>query len=418
MAIKTGIIKDFADWLRKIAGWTGADIGSVGDILDNAVRQYTGSGLTDSQIEANEFTAGQQEDAQAHDIEMANLNAQLSQQYFDRNLSPSAQVQQYKDAGLNPALMYSKGASVSSAPASFGSSSSGQGSSVSPGSAGLMDLMKSIVGMSIQAKEAKANIALKNAQAHQTNVLADLQHEQMDYISKDYELRSALQSKNIEDIDSQIAWRASQNELVAAHISEADAHSSWYNMQTDLGAIDRDYKAQVYEHLFALQEQSVKKSIAEEKLAYAKTDTEKQKYKEQLDSYEARMDEISANAYKALAEAGIKGNELAYWSDQKHLEAAAIQAKVINDLKLKTPFGFEYRPFNVMRSMGMSDFGQPFVDNNPYQMSISSGQPVVFTESSLPLFKTYSDRINARKGWTKRLDRWREREFNVYPIKQ
>lgn len=381
--------------------------------------KVTGAHLTGSEQEANAETEKLQEDAQSHDVDMANLNHQLSNQYFQQNLSIPAQVQQAQQAGLNPALMYSRGASVSSAPASFGSSSAGMGSSVSPNQSASADMFSTLSNSIIRAKEAEAQIKLASAHANEANAHADLIRRQFEYIEKDFKLRQEIQNKNIEDIDSKIAYRLSATQLNYAGIDEKEAHTALMNWQAQGQEIDNKYKDRLNESLLQLQEVSRQKSTAETKLLYAKTDTEKQKYKELVDSYDARMDQISADAYKALAEAGIKGYELEYWKDQKHLEAVAIQAGILRDTKMKGAFGLDYRPYNVNKALGVSGPGQPAILMSPYQVGIVNDSPAVSTSNILDLFNTYgtfSDKINKRKGWTKRVDDWRERTLNVGPL--
>lgn len=94
---------------------------NVASALENIFKQYTGTGKTDKfqeELEASE----------ASNDRLAENAYERNVDFYERFESVPAQVRQYKEAGLNPALMYGSGASVSAsnvAPSGSASASGG-----------------------------------------------------------------------------------------------------------------------------------------------------------------------------------------------------------------------------------------------------------------------------------------------------
>lgn len=125
----------------------------VDDIADrfrgtNLGRKITGSGLTDAELQANEFNAQQ---------------AQIQRDFEERmaNTAFQRQVADMKRSGVNPALTMSPGASGATVP------SGSAASSVSPGSVGLpfsLSELIQIATLPLQMKKMKADIKQTNVQ--------------------------------------------------------------------------------------------------------------------------------------------------------------------------------------------------------------------------------------------------------------
>lgn len=347
--------------------------------IDSIIGKYTGSHATGADREAWSEQESLQEDAQQHDIDMANYNHQLSLDYFNQVQSPAAKVAQYQEAGLNPALMMSSGVG-STSPASFASSASGQGSAGAPSRGDIGNLISGLAGIALRAQEVKADTALKSAEASERRNNADLIKLQIDNFHNEwklkqdeFQLQKQIANKNFEDIDSKIALRVSERALNRANISGVYAENSLRTWQAINSQIDASWKGVLNQSLLDLQEVSRNKSNAEIKLTYAKTDSERQKYKEQVQSWNERFNQICAKTISDMAEAGIKSYDLEYWKDFKHLEAVSIQAKAVSDLKLRLPFGFDYRPANVMNGLGLrANDGSPIISLSPF----ASGVPM------------------------------------------
>lgn len=126
---------------------------SFRDIFGNVAKKISGSGLTDADKELQKL--------------QYTYNNQLAENDFERKIdfynqyeSPAAQVAQYKAAGLNPALMYQGGASVS---ASGGVGASGVSGSTA-GDSGLMQLLGVITGFAQKQQQIDNEYDLRNQQ--------------------------------------------------------------------------------------------------------------------------------------------------------------------------------------------------------------------------------------------------------------
>lgn len=103
----------------------------VGDALESYVNAQTGAGLTGAQKESAALSLKNQQILNEEDY-------QRKIDFYEQYESPSAQVRQYKDAGLNPALMFGNGASVSA------SGGIGAGSAPAPSPDGVDSLVGAI----------------------------------------------------------------------------------------------------------------------------------------------------------------------------------------------------------------------------------------------------------------------------------
>lgn len=152
----------FTAWLNKLMNpghaWT--DYSSKKDsMLDSWLRGQSGYSLTNAEIAANEFSAGEAQKQRDWEEEMSNTAYQR-------------QVADMQKAGVNPALMYGSGASGASTPSGTAASS------VSPqGTMSFSDLMQ-LVMLPLQRKLAKSQAqmfsdqgkaALINANANAQN---------------------------------------------------------------------------------------------------------------------------------------------------------------------------------------------------------------------------------------------------------
>lgn len=127
------VMDSFGDLIDSIVGYYRKGIGKLSKGADNLFDSYTSSGMTDKEKETLDYSQ------------------QLKQEFFDKNESVPAQVQQYKDAGLNAMLIAGGGPSVSAS------------SAPAPGSAGSgspLDLLGMILNFAVQKQHVDNESAL------------------------------------------------------------------------------------------------------------------------------------------------------------------------------------------------------------------------------------------------------------------
>lgn len=190
-------------------------VDKFGDGLLNWFRAKTGQELSNAQLQANEFNAAEAQKAR-------DFNLQMYQDYE----SPKAMMEQYKAAGLNPALMY-EGYS----PAAV--SSNATASSVAPTSEAniLTDGIQSILGM----VSTKQQIDLQKAQIRSIN--ADTEGKQIDNANKQrmYDIEYGLKDIDIKKAQSDIEKNSAEVNKIAQDIKESVSRVNFNNKQIEIG---------------------------------------------------------------------------------------------------------------------------------------------------------------------------------------
>lgn len=137
-------------------------------------RGATGTGLTDAQMEANQFSA-----------EQAQISREWDERMYNQYNSPAALVRQYQDSGINPSLMF--GGSTPAAP-----QSSGEPSSVSPSSSvDFSGLLHEIANLGLLREQIK-NVKAQTEKTKSETVGIDTHNQ---YLSD--EIKTALDEKRI-----------------------------------------------------------------------------------------------------------------------------------------------------------------------------------------------------------------------------
>lgn len=243
-------------------------LGTVADYTESLANQATGKGATGR-------------DRDISDMSLRNQQI-LNQEEYDRKIdfyerfeSPAAQVRQYSEAGLNPALMYGNGASVS---ASGGVGSAGSAPANDTGSA-LSGILSSILGFAAQKKRndnemslgvERNSIAQFEAQTRRLQVenygayLAELTRGKQYENSTFFELFDARMA-NIES-DTQLKWMQQQylnavinseevrQRLMESGIKVNDAQALVLGLQKSILAIQKQYSDQYFKATAELQE--------------------------------------------------------------------------------------------------------------------------------------------------------------------
>lgn len=86
---------------KKLSQWK-SDNSVLGNAFKNLWGRYTGSNLTDAQREQNSAQFELQKDAQRFSSAEAERSWDRYTEFYDKNQSIGSQIQQYKDAGVNP----------------------------------------------------------------------------------------------------------------------------------------------------------------------------------------------------------------------------------------------------------------------------------------------------------------------------
>lgn len=190
-------------------------VDKFGDGLLNWFRAKTGQELSNAQLQANAFNAAEAQKAR-------DFNLQMYQDYE----SPKAMMEQYKAAGLNPALMY-EGYN----PAAV--SSNATASSVAPTSEAniLTDGIQAILGM----VSAKQQIDLQKAQIRSIN--ADTEGKKIDNANKQemYDWQFDTSEANIKKIQSEISKNSAEVDKITQDIKESASRIDVNNKQIEIG---------------------------------------------------------------------------------------------------------------------------------------------------------------------------------------
>lgn len=188
---------------------------SFGKGILNWFKSKTGQELSNAQREANMFNAAEAQKAR-------DFNLQMYQDYE----SPKAMMEQYRQAGLNPALMYE-----GYTPAAV--SSNATASSVAPTSETniLTDGIQAILGM----VSAKQQIDLQKAQIKSIN--ADTEGKEIDNANKQrmYDIEYNLKDVDIQKAQSEIKKNTAEVDKIAQDIKESVSRVNVNNKQIEIG---------------------------------------------------------------------------------------------------------------------------------------------------------------------------------------
>lgn len=151
--------------------------------IGNWWRKTTGSGLTDAQREANAFSAAEAEKQYEREVE-----------FFEKYQSPKAQMSQ----GINPFGINGSTGSVSA--------SGGAPESVSPqASGGLLDLVQSIVSMSLANKQYQLESRKVEISSRLADAEANLMRSQASETDKRVQWYDVLSESSVDEIKQRIA---------------------------------------------------------------------------------------------------------------------------------------------------------------------------------------------------------------------
>ena len=312
----------FPEWMQQYANM---GLNENGEITSDAIGR--GAGFSNTQLAEMQYN---------HDE--ADRERQYNEEMYLKYQSPEAQMRQYQDAGLNPALMYEGGVDIN-APSSAGAASvSGAVGGDSPVSGyeqvmGIMSQFMSMItgasgiGNSVmdtvnKTSATRADNALKDAQTEQTKVETNnsilkgkLQEIELEYKRKFYDLDVKEQEERIENLKKQgkkilsdidvnnsvIELNGAQIDLTRGLTNKAEKECALLTSQTLLTNLEAEKMSILMPYI----EQREKAELA---LTYATTDAEK------------------ADAEKKLAEAGAAVMKIAV--DKKIIDSGYYEERV------------------------------------------------------------------------------------------
>lgn len=190
-------------------------VDKFGDGLINWFKAKTGQELSNAQREANLFNSIEAQKARDFNLQM-----------YEDYQSPKAMMEQYKEAGLNPALMY-EGYSPSPV------SSNATANSVAPTSESdiLTDSIQAMLGI----VSAKQQIDLQKAQIRSIN--ADTEGKDIDNANKQrmYDIEYSLKGVDIEKAQSDIKKNSAEINKITQDIQESISRVDLNNKQIEIG---------------------------------------------------------------------------------------------------------------------------------------------------------------------------------------
>ena len=208
-------------------------LGFLGDVFAGVFngigsfwKKITGLGTTNSERAAMDFNSEQAQINRDFQSAEAQKARQWQQDFYTQYQSPQAQIRQYQDAGLNPALMYGRGATPAASASTASNGPSGDTASVGlpvsdPSSLvqmvlGLAKLPSEIDLMQSQADDFRASATGKNIEnAYSPQILEqNLRKGEMDILNTQAAITTA---------QYQWALMSSQEQLniVKANLTEA-----------------------------------------------------------------------------------------------------------------------------------------------------------------------------------------------------
>lgn len=250
-------------------GVTGNDSGGFFSGISNWWKKVTGSGTTTAQKEANAYASREAELNRLWQSIEADINrrfqskeAEIAYQrqvdFYNTYQSPSAMVQQYKDAGLNPALMAGGSVGQSSVPSSSSPSGSMPSSVSSPSGhvdsgdpSGVLRFVMDLLGFRSRLKlqdaeteNIKANTDNVNERTKTESVSRDklrqdinesFSREQFNYSSVDVNnSRISEIASNIRHLDASTEQKLAEVRVALDSLETAIANRKYLASQTSL----------------------------------------------------------------------------------------------------------------------------------------------------------------------------------------
>lgn len=237
------VVGPYFSLLKKVFGSVGSKGSSVLDGISEALKSYisqeTGMAMTGAQKETMDYQG-------EWNNRLAEADYQRKQEFYEKYESYGAQVRQMQDAGLNPALMYGNGASVSA--------SGGVGSgSVSAPSAGSSEILGALINLGLRSAQMKQEKDLREQQMAIDSEKNKSYQRYLDAMSRGQEIsnefRAAQESAKLENIaqntallQEKVKTEEVSRRLMESGISQNEADAALKLRQAVLLEIEANHK--------------------------------------------------------------------------------------------------------------------------------------------------------------------------------
>lgn len=223
---------------------------SFGELLKALVSRLTGVALTPAEREASALQLSNQQTLNEEDF-------QRKIDFYERYESPQAMIQQYKAAGLNPALMYGGAPSVS-ASGGIGAGSAGMPSAQMESIAGIIS---AISGASLRSQQQRFDMKMREKelelegeklgiQRNQSEAYADFLRSQQagqDITNRNlqdiYDLNKENVSAKTRELLENVKTAPVQRALLRADIGVKEASEVLMKVNTRIASADADVRA-------------------------------------------------------------------------------------------------------------------------------------------------------------------------------
>lgn len=246
--------------------------------------------------ENNDFNAAQASISRQFNAEQSQIARQWDEDMYNKYNSPEALVEQYRNAGLNPALMYSKGAS-----GQFSGSSSAATSS--PASAASPIGMRSPMD-ALTLSQANLN----NARAANLNSDTQKKGVELEYLPDQLKNGIAISEQQIELYKQQIQTAPVERALKKVGISQIEAETSLTQLKQITESMNQQQLAITLRYADEVQRLDIGIKRAQEQKSWS-----------EVDKLTAEYEKLQADTAKTLVEIGYIG----YDAESRRISAIA-----------------------------------------------------------------------------------------------